>query len=161
MQTSTTQAVAATTARELIPAEAFAGVVATVLDNNKGMEQPVAERITEEALKFVAACAKRPSRGLRPSRIVDEGWHALILHTNVYERLCKELGRFVHHVPERPDPSRHNAFQLEHTKASIREVGYEVDAMLWLAPTDTSIPVAAECEHTPQNCGSCMDGGPN
>ncbi|WP_329214754.1 hypothetical protein OG352_05080 [Streptomyces sp. NBC_01485] len=161
MQTSTPQAIAATTPRDLIPAEAFAGVVATVLDNNKGMEQALAERITEEALKFVAACAKRPGRGLRPSRIVDEGWHALILHTKVYERLCRAQGRFVHHVPERPDPSRHNSFELEHTKASIQKAGYEVDALLWLAPTDTSIPVAADCEHTPQSCGSCMDGGPN
>lgn len=123
MQTSTPQAIAATTPRDLIPAEAFAGVVATVLDNNKGMEQALAERITEEALKFVAACAKRPGRGLRPSRIVDEGWHALILHTKVYERLCRAQGRFVHHVPERPDPSRHNSFELEHTKASIQKAG--------------------------------------
>ncbi|SHI69310.1 glycine-rich domain-containing protein [Streptomyces sp. 3214.6] len=161
METSTTQAAPATAARDLIPAEAFAGVVATVLDNNKGMDQALAERITDEALKFVAVCARRPGRGLRPSRIVDEGWHALILHTKVYEQLCTRLGRFVHHVPERPDPSRHNARELEYTKASIWEVGYEVDPMLWLAPTDTSIPVAADCEHTPQSCGSCMDGGPN
>lgn len=161
MQTSTTQPATATSTRDLISAEAFEGVVATVLDNNKDMDQAVAERIVDEALKFVATCAKFRGRGLRPSRIVDEGWHALILHTGVYARLCQALGRFVHHVPERPDPSRHNATELEHTKASIREAGYTVDEMLWLAPTDETIPVAADCEHTPSNCGSCMDGGPN
>jgi hypothetical protein len=161
MQTTTHQAGVATTARDLIPAEAFAGVAATVLDNNKGMEQALAERITEEALKFVAACATFPGRGLRPSRIVDEGWHALILHTVVYQRLCKDQGGFVHHVPERPDPSRHNAGELERTKAAIREAGFSVDEMLWLAPADMSIQVAADCEHTPQSCASCMDGGGN
>ncbi|WP_416976738.1 glycine-rich domain-containing protein [Streptomyces sp. T028] len=161
MQTSTPQAAAATKARDLIPAEAFAGVAATVLDNNQGMDQALAERITEEAIKFVATCAAFPGRGLRPSRIVDEGWHALILHTTVYQRLCRSEGGFVHHVPERPDPSRHNPGELERTKDAIREAGFSVDEMLWLAPTDTTISVAADCEHTGGNCANCMDGGSN
>ncbi|RCG19801.1 hypothetical protein DTL70_24140 [Streptomyces diacarni] len=72
------------------------------------MSQVVAERIVAEALAFVAACTQPTSRGLRPSRTVDEGWHALILHTRGYEGLCGRLGRFIHHVPEPPRPGRHH-----------------------------------------------------
>ena len=161
MQTSTTERAAATTARDLISAEAFDGVAATVLDNNKDMTRDVADRIVTQALAFVATCSRYPGQGLRPSRIVDEGWHALILHTVVYGRLCREQGRFVHHVPERPDPSRHDAGELDRTKAAVGAAGFEVDDMLWLAPTDTTIRVAADCEHTPQKCAACMDGGDN
>ncbi|MFE1931705.1 hypothetical protein ACFW95_15285 [Streptomyces sp. NPDC059474] len=28
----------------------------------------------------------------------------MILHTRVYKRLCDKIGKFVHHMPERPDP---------------------------------------------------------
>jgi len=161
MQHSTTGHEATTRARALISAREFEGVVATVLDNNKDMDQAVADRIVTQALAFVATCARFPGRGLRPSRIVDEGWHALILHTLVYAKLCSNEGGFVHHTPERPDPSRHNAGELERSMAAIAAAGFEVDDMLWLAPTDASLPVTATCEHTPQKCAACMDGGPN
>ncbi|MGW6743802.1 glycine-rich domain-containing protein, partial [Streptomyces sp. NPDC055025] len=66
-------------ARSLLTAEEFAGVTSTVLRANPGMEQPLAERITLEALKFVATAAGRTSGHMAPSPVVDEGWHALIL----------------------------------------------------------------------------------
>ncbi|MGW0708272.1 glycine-rich domain-containing protein [Streptomyces sp. NPDC002643] len=164
MQTSTLGQTDAMAARALITEEEFAGVVATVLDNNKEMEQPTAERVVLEALKFVDTCVRFPALRLRPSRIVDEGWHALILHTRTYARLCQSRGGFVHHVPERPDPSRHNPKELERTQAAIVEAGYEVDLTLWLSPTDASVPVAADCEHSGGSggcSGTCFDGGPN
>ncbi|MEV5982872.1 hypothetical protein [Streptomyces sp. NPDC052114] len=148
--------------RGLVPAEEFAAVVATVQENNPGMEQEVAGRITAEALKFVAACARFTGEGLRPSRVVDEGWHGLILHTAPYTRLCRRLGSFVHHRPERRDPSRHNAAELERTMSRILDAGFTVDEELWLAPTRETIPVAANCAHGPEpQCASCFDGGPN
>ncbi|MFD8384005.1 hypothetical protein ACFV2X_36755 [Streptomyces sp. NPDC059679] len=65
------------------------------------------------------------------------------------------------HVPEPPDPSRHNPGELTRTQELIREMGFTVDDALWLAPTDESIPVAADCEHSPPGpYGSCTgDGG--
>ncbi|RMI26770.1 hypothetical protein EBN88_29775 [Streptomyces triticirhizae] len=56
--------------------------------------------------KFMDAAARFPAARITPSNVVDEGWHALILHTNLYERLCRRLGRFVHHWPERPAAGR-------------------------------------------------------
>ncbi|MEU8621006.1 hypothetical protein [Streptomyces sp. NPDC048623] len=161
---STTTQPAVRDAASLLTQEEFDGVAATVLDNNKDMAEPDAGRIVEEALKFVAAAAMFPG-GMRPSRVVDEGWHALILHTRVYQTLCRRLGRFVHHVPERPDPARHGLTALEHTQARIAEAGYEVDRALWLGPSNGSVTVAATCEHT--SCGdanceaNCSDAHPN
>ncbi len=70
------------------------------MDANPGMSEDMAGRIVEEGIKFVAACSRNPGTGLAPSRIVDEGWHALILHTAMYAELCTKLGgTFVHHYP--------------------------------------------------------------
>ncbi|GAA1924879.1 glycine-rich domain-containing protein [Streptantibioticus ferralitis] len=153
-------------ARDLLITEEFEGVVGTAARNNPDMASEVAERITEEAIKFVATAAKSPGRGLRPSRIVDEGWHALILHTKVYAALCGKIGGFIHHVPEPPAPSRYDPGALERAQEAITEAGYEPDPMLWLAPGDPSILVAASCQHSPGgpegSCTeSCAPSGPN
>ncbi|MEV0375691.1 hypothetical protein AB0I10_39110 [Streptomyces sp. NPDC050636] len=152
-------------ARDLIRPRAFAGGVATVQDNNPGMERDLAERIVTEALAFVAACAQHPDDRLRPSRVVDEGWHALLLHSVVYAGLCRSLSRYVHHVPERPDVTRHDPGALVRTMGRITDAGYEVDLRLWLPPTDETISVAAGCEHSeppPAGCGAdCSNTGPN
>ncbi|MFJ4907737.1 glycine-rich domain-containing protein [Streptomyces sp. NPDC093249] len=150
--------------RAMLSVEEFNGVAATVMDTNPGMSEEDASRIVAEALKFVFAAAMFPG-GMRPSRVVDEGWHALILHTTVYRDFCRRAGRFVHHVPERPDPTRHDPTALEKTQANIEKAGFVVDRTLWLGPSSGLIPVAAECEHI--SCGdsdcqvSCRSDHPN
>ncbi len=35
-----------------------------------------------------------------PSQVVDVAWHELILHTRLYQHVCRKgLGRFLHHTP--------------------------------------------------------------
>lgn len=135
----------------LTPAE-LADVTATVLDNNPGMPEATAGRIVSDALAFVATAAANPGAPIAPSRIVDEGWHALVLHTALYARLCDRLGRFVHHYPERPDATRQGQDVIEQTVAAIRAAGYNPDPALWLLPADGQVPVAAKCGHAPR-CG--------
>ncbi|MFI5983082.1 glycine-rich domain-containing protein [Streptomyces sp. NPDC051555] len=139
-------------ARALLSDAAFSAVLATVLDNNPGMDISMAGRIVVEALKFVAAGA-RTTAGIAPSRVVDEGWHALILHTALYASLCTQLGgAFVHHYPERPDTGRYDPAVHEHTLAAIRDAGYEPDPRLWTGPDNELVGVAAKCNHTPPSC---------
>ncbi|MET7933873.1 hypothetical protein [Streptomyces sp. NPDC005322] len=64
---------------------------------------------------------------LAPSRVVDEGWHALILHTMVYRELCDRVGTFVHHVPRAPAPERRDPEALTRTHQRIVRVGFPVD----------------------------------
>lgn len=152
--------------RDLIHPEDLVAVTGTVQRNNPGMALDVAELITLEALKFEAACAAHPQDRLRPSRVVDEGWHALILHTRVKAALADRLGLFVHHVPEAPDTGRHDPNALTRTQDAIRAAGYTPEPALWIAPTDTSIPVAASCEHSEGGgegtcTGDCSNTGRN
>lgn len=146
--------------RGLLTPDAFRGVVATVVDNNPGMAEPMADRIVTEALKFVDAAAQFPTVKITPSNVVDEGWHALILHTGPYAKMCERLGRFVHHYPERPDPERHDPQALTRTVALIEEAGHKVDSELWTGPTKALVSVAANCSHTPKpgGCGPINPG---
>ncbi|MGW2324851.1 glycine-rich domain-containing protein [Streptomyces sp. NPDC001700] len=137
-----------------------AEVVETVLRNNPGMDEATAGRIVDEAVKFVAAAAGASSP-LAPSRVVDEGWHALILHTRTYRQLCERVGTFVHHVPQAPDPERRNPEALTRTQQRIVQAGFPVDDALWLAPTDSSIPVAASCQHGPGGPEGSCTGDPD
>ncbi|WP_032919159.1 hypothetical protein [Streptomyces rimosus] len=139
--------------RELISAAAHVSIVSTVKDNNPGMDVPTAARITDESLKFVSACAAEPDAPLAPSRVVDEGWHALILHTAVYEDLCTSLGRRVHHYPGYA-PENYDPAILERTQDAIRAVGYDVDLDLWGPPAGAELDtVAAQCRHAPPGDG--------
>ncbi|MFJ5737803.1 glycine-rich domain-containing protein [Streptomyces microflavus] len=141
-------------ARALLTPAGFEGVAATVIDNNPGMDQGTADRIVVEALKFVDAAAQFPTVEIAPSKVVDEGWHALILHTELYAKLCESLGHFVHHYPERPDPERFDAHVITRTLATIEQAGYDTDSELWTDPTKSLVGVAAQCQHTGCSSGS-------
>ncbi|MEV0280957.1 hypothetical protein AB0I22_31845 [Streptomyces sp. NPDC050610] len=130
-------------ARALLTPAAFGGVVATVLGSHPGMEEAAAERIVAEALKFVDAAAQFPAVKITPSAVVEEGWHALILHTNLYEGLCDRLGRFVHHWPGRPGAERPDEQALARTVTMIEQAGHTVDGELWAASARVPVPVAA------------------
>ncbi|MCZ4099830.1 glycine-rich domain-containing protein [Streptomyces sp. H39-C1] len=138
-----------TDVRDILSADQFAGVTKTVRDNNPGMADDMADRIVGEALKFVVAAARYPDVPLAPSRVVDEGWHALILHTRLYASLCERFGVFVHHTPGY-DPTFYDPEILDRTGATIGEAGYAVDIDLWRSPTDGLVSVAAECQHSPE-----------
>ncbi|WP_341860533.1 hypothetical protein [Streptomyces flavidovirens] len=79
-------------ARTLLPEETYKSVRRTILDANPDMAEDTAGRITDESIKFVVACAKNPGVGMAPSRIVDDGWHALLLHSAAYAKLCDQFG---------------------------------------------------------------------
>ncbi|WP_199574385.1 hypothetical protein [Streptomyces murinus] len=136
-------------ARMLITDTEFASCRNTVMDANPGMSEELAGRIVDEGLKFVTACATYPGAGLVPSRIVDEGWHALILHTAMYADLCERLGgRMVHHSPGYA-PTNYAPGILDRTRERISTLGWEPDPELWVAPSDESlVSVAAKCQHS-------------
>ncbi|MFD3607751.1 glycine-rich domain-containing protein [Streptomyces atroolivaceus] len=136
-------------ARALIPDSQFISCRSTVMDANPDMSEEMAGRIVEEGLKFVAACATHPTTGLAPSRIVDEGWHALILHTAMYAELCGRLGSFVHHFPGY-DPTNFDPPIIDRTRETIAALGYPLDDELWGPPSDETLAsVAAKCQHAP------------
>ncbi|MEW1722242.1 hypothetical protein [Streptomyces sp. NPDC093109] len=153
--TTTTTTTPTRDARALLTRTQFADVRATVMDSNPDMTAELAGRIVEQALAFVATAAAFRDARIAPSPVVDEGWHALILHTLLYADLCARLGGdFVHHYPQRPEPSGYLQGVTEDTLATITEAGYTPDLELWQGPDENRITVGSSTWHTPPGgCG--------
>jgi hypothetical protein len=134
----------------LVPAALFAKLAARV-ERDAKVDRERAERIMRQALAFLLACARNPETPLAPSREVDHGWHAFILHTREYAAFCTEVaGEFIHHAPEDPGADRAQAAaRTEMTAEVIRRTGLPVDEELWAAGQ-------AACS---ANCERCCSGG--
>lgn len=140
----------------LVPAALFAKLVARV-ERDAKVDRVRAERIMRQALAFLIVCARDPHTPLSPSRAVDHGWHAFILHTREYAEFCARVaGHFIHHAPE--DPGGERAAALERTAMTVevmRRSGLPVDEELW----DVG---RASCSADCQRCcsgGQCCSGG--
>jgi hypothetical protein len=127
------------TPRTLITPALF-GTLARRVMNDASTDPDTAERIIEQALAFLATCARHPrGSGLAPSRAVDHGWHAFILHTRDYADFCQRTaGRFIHHHPDAPGQAPAEQDAITATTTAMREAGYTVDAALWAPGTDCS-----------------------
>ncbi|MGC5361837.1 glycine-rich domain-containing protein [Streptomyces sp. DT24] len=110
------------------------------------MGRPLAERVMDQALAFLAMTARRGDVPLSPSKTVDPGWHAFILHSREYADWCRRnAGRFIHHHPYKGQQLRDGG-AIRRTVEAIEEAGFAVDHELW--------GTAAECN--PPTC--CGDG---
>ncbi|MEV7584374.1 hypothetical protein [Streptomyces erythrochromogenes] len=119
------------TVQELLSADDFTIVTATLARTHPDLGWVAAEQRVTEALKFVATIAGCSAEDLVPSGPVDAAWHALISNTELYAELCARLGTFVHHRPavtgtEAPAPG-----WRERTQAAIEAAGFEVCPDLW------------------------------
>lgn len=77
---------------DLLTAGEFQRVADTVIGSNPGMEPELSRRIVAEALAYLTTYARNVNAQIAPSPVVDEGWHALVLHTELYASLCEGLG---------------------------------------------------------------------
>jgi hypothetical protein len=118
--------------RTLIPPSLFDRLVVRVMTDDHTDRQR-AERITDQALAFLLACALNPGAGLAPSEQVDAGWHAFLLHTREYATFCEQVaGRFIHHRPTDPGEAQPAHHTIGATLAAMRAAGLHVDAELWV-----------------------------
>ncbi|MGW1504205.1 glycine-rich domain-containing protein [Streptomyces mirabilis] len=117
------------------------------------ISEPTARRIVGQAAAFIAASGQQPGSELAPSKLVDFGWHAFILHTVDYARFCRQVaGEFVHHVPTDDDQDAAAAVQTrERTLAAIAATGLAIDPDLW--------PDMAECTQCHAGCTDSPNGG--
>ncbi|MQA63666.1 MAG: hypothetical protein GEU86_19825 [Actinophytocola sp.] len=121
------------TGRSLISDLLFHRLAAGIVKDN-GVSRERAERIVDQALAFLAACALNRDEQLAPSEQVDIGWHTFILHTRDYRSFCARYapGRFIDHVPT--DDEAHGPAAkalLLRTVEAIRAAGFAVDMELW------------------------------
>ena len=116
-----------------------------------GHDVDTAERIVEQALAFLLACARYPDEQLSPSATVDAGWHAFIIHTADYAEFCDRIaGRFIHHRPNDSDEAASEQQAIGVTIAAMRAAGLPVDPDLWVP--------RAECSQCYQGCADDPKG---
>ncbi|MFE2108355.1 glycine-rich domain-containing protein [Kitasatospora sp. NPDC059463] len=138
------------TGRSLIEPALFDRMVIRIARAEE-METGLAERIMDQALAFLGACAVNPGAGLAPSSLVDIGWHTFILHTTEYADFCHALsGRFLHHVPTDGADESTKGIGIAPTAAVIEASGFAVDADLW--------SMSAECSEGSGGDGSDTSG---
>ncbi|MFC3450903.1 glycine-rich domain-containing protein [Amycolatopsis speibonae] len=141
-----------TTGRPLLSGALFERLAGRIIVEEK-LDRDLAERIVDQTLAFLAACARNTGARLAPSDLVDIGWHTFILHTRDYAEFCDRIaGRFLHHVPATdgdPDASGEAAHAtLMRTVTAIEQAGYAVDPALWPA-------AKGNCN---VNCSQCKNG---
>jgi hypothetical protein len=135
----------------LIPATLFSRLAARIA-HDADVDRDRAERIMRQALAFLLACARNPDTPLTPSKAVDEGWHAFVLHTREYADFCRQVaGHFIHHAPDDPDGERPDtAARTEMTVEVMRRTGLPVDDALW----------SEDRTSCSSRCGNCCSGHP-
>ena len=126
-----TAVVELTVGRSLIPLTLFDRLVRRIVTDDD-LPADLAERIIDQTLAFLGACAREHDEPLAPSELVDIGWHAFVLHTKDYTAFCERVaGRYLHHTPtEEGDPAAAIA-TLARTVAAIEAAGFIVDPDLW------------------------------
>ncbi|WP_431904663.1 glycine-rich domain-containing protein [Amycolatopsis thermoflava] len=139
------------TGRSLVSHELFNRLARRLAVEEK-LDPGLSERIVDQALAFLAACATNCGAPLAPSELVDLGWHTFVLHTKDYAEFCDRVaGRFLHHVPtDESDPSAGGPAArdtLVRTMSAIRGAGYTLDVDLWPHP---------DADHV--NCSQCKNG---
>jgi len=136
--------------RELIAPGLFSKLTCRVMAAD-GYDQGTAERIVEQALAFLTACARNPDEHLPPSEEVDAGWHAFILHTADYAEFCQRVaGRFIHHRPNDPGEAVPDQQAIGVTITAMRAAGLPVDPDLWVP--------RAQCSQCYQGCADDPKG---
>ncbi|MFE2382798.1 glycine-rich domain-containing protein [Streptomyces misionensis] len=136
----------------LVSPEVTGRLARRITTDHPEISETTARRIVGQAAAFIAASGQQPGQSLAPSKLVDYGWHAFILHTVDYAAFCQRVaGGFVHHVPTNGDDETPGAAQAtrERTLAAITAAGYTVDEELW--------PDMAECSQ----CHAWSTDSPN
>jgi hypothetical protein len=137
--------------RSLVSDDLFSRLTARIVKDQK-LDRRLAERIMDQALAFLAACALNTDAPLSPGELVDIGWHTFILHTQDYAAFCDDVaGRFIHHVPtDDADTTAEPPSDMRpRTVDAIQTAGYRVDPELWAPPGADCNGCHTGCHHDP------------
>jgi len=125
-----------------------------------GWSKSLIERVETEYLRFLAL-AGSGTMTVTPPPMIDEYWHAHILHTRQYASDCDYVfGRFVHHAPlAGADAGSEGVTDSSAQTLSVyRRVFGEPDPYIWdIMAQDCNSP--SECYGGGGGGGGCL-GGP-
>jgi hypothetical protein len=120
------------TGRSLIADDLFQRLTDRIVQA-EGFDRDLAERILDQALAFLLACAANVGPPLAPSELVDIGWHTFLLDTSEYAAFCDRIaGRFLHHVPTDSQPTGESPSDVfTRTVTAMHTLGFRLDDALW------------------------------
>jgi len=120
------------TGRSLVSDDLFHRLTDRIVQAER-FERNLAERIMDQALAFLLACATNVGAPLAPSELVDIGWHTFLLDTSEYAAFCDRVaGQFIHHVPTDNEPASESPGDvLARTVKAMRTLGFRLDDALW------------------------------
>lgn len=77
------------------------GLFATLCKQHPGLSDKDCRLVAQALRQFFLAYLHSGCRPVSmPSQVVDDLWHAFILHTRTYQQFCQPaFGRFLHHTP--------------------------------------------------------------
>jgi hypothetical protein len=124
----------------------------------KDMERPIAERIMDQTLGFLKLIALSPGRTFCPSKMVDIGWHAFLMHTREYFEFCERVnGQYIHHDPTEVLVVVARTGGVTETVRAMKANSITVDEMLWTALGDCDGDGDGSCDAS-SACGGEGEG---
>ncbi|MGC5400570.1 glycine-rich domain-containing protein [Streptomyces sp. DT20] len=143
----------ATDARNLIGAKLRATLVSNMQAKFPKLTDDKADRGVGQMIAFLAAGAYSDTP-LSPSPLIDDFWHAFLLHTQAYQNFCSgTIGKFVHHQPGFLDKEEHGGGKAlrARTVDAIVTAGFVIDMAFWpeLDLADCS-QCHANCHNSPK-----------
>ncbi|MEV6730039.1 hypothetical protein [Streptomyces sp. NPDC051364] len=132
------------TGRSLVEAALFDSIADFVLAHFGETDRGRAERITDQALAFLATVGTATVK-MVPSDDVDKGLHGFILHTRDYREFCeKHAGVFLEHNP-RPGGGGRVLEEVQATAHAMKAAGFMVMDDLWIVDGQSAAQCDSDC----------------
>lgn len=139
--------------KSLIDEQTWEKLVSYIV-KEKGMNRPLVERIMDQALGFLKLISLCPGRTFCPSKKVDIGWHAFLMHTRDYIAFCNRInGQYIHHEPTPVEIVVAQTGGVAETVRSMKANSIFVDDALWAGVGRDAVDGSCSAN------GTCGGGG--
>ncbi|MBA4960548.1 hypothetical protein H2N99_03275 [Pseudomonas aeruginosa] len=140
-------------------------VAQAVRERYPQLSEEQVQRVLGGLREYLLLCRAAGKRMVAmPSQVVDVAWHELILHTRLYQHVCRKgLGRFLHHTPAQAMRSPRQAQEgiQRAWKLACRREGIDPlnpTRLPLLFALDTELAIADGFRYA-LNCAQRQDGG--
>jgi hypothetical protein len=122
--------------KNLISEQTWEKLIGYIVKDND-LDRSLAERILDQALGFLMVVSLNPGRTFCPSKMVDIGWHAFLMHTRDYIAFCNKVnGQYIHHEPTAVEIVVPQTGGVIETVRAMKANSIVVDEELWTSRGD-------------------------
>ena len=127
-------------------------IVAYAIKKNPDLVQQNVESLKQEYINYMFLASVSDKTLAVPSKVVDDIWHAHLLHNKSYEEFCALLGKMIYHNPTSDETTPEQKAQ---TMQNLIDSSYQFfggnvfESIVSFTESDCNYPV---------NCSSSCDG---